>query len=50
MEVFDYHVGLFSRRNNTLVAGDGKNSSTVSINEYKYTVNVGNQHIRITGR
>jgi hypothetical protein len=31
------------------VAGEGKASSAVSINEYKYTVNIGDQHIRITG-
>jgi len=37
-------------RRNTLVAGEGKSSTSVSINEYKYTVNIGDQHIRITGR
>jgi hypothetical protein len=31
------------------VAGEGKSSTAVSINEYKYTVNIGDQHIRITG-
>jgi hypothetical protein len=31
------------------VAGEGKTSTAVSINEYKYTVNIGDQHIRITG-
>jgi hypothetical protein len=36
-------------RKNTLVAGEGKGPSSVSIHEYKYTVNVGGQHIKITG-
>jgi hypothetical protein len=42
------YCSLFCRRN-TLVAGEGKSSTAVSINEYKYTVNIGDQHIRITG-
>jgi hypothetical protein len=42
------YCSLFRRRN-TLVAGEGKASTAVSINEYKYTVNIGDQHIRITG-
>jgi hypothetical protein len=44
-----YRMCLVFRRN-TLVAGEGKGSpSSISINEYKYTVNIGDQHIRITG-